>query len=145
MTFDEEGNPMKMKCEIWNKHSIRFVEKEPGEWWAVAVDVAEALEYRNSRDAIKQHCPRVAKCYIGVQTGIKTDGTPAVQTVEVSTISERDIYRLIFRSNQPDHLTLAPVREPHHITTLVTGGTSAPTSSRTCASRAFPDYNDKTK
>ena len=93
---------MNTKIEIWNGHSIRFVEKEPGEWWAVAADITGALEYRNSRDAIKRHCPHVAKRYMGVQTGIKADGTSAEQTVEVGIIPERDIYHLIFRSNQSD-------------------------------------------
>ena len=36
---------MNTKTEVWNGHEIRFVEKEPGEWWAVAADVASALDY----------------------------------------------------------------------------------------------------
>lgn len=32
-----------MKTEIWNGHSIRFVEKESGDWWAVLSDVAKAI------------------------------------------------------------------------------------------------------
>ena len=82
-----------MKTEIWNGHSIRFVEKTPCEWWAVASDTANALDYRNTRDAISLHCHGVAKCYIIDRMGRKQ---------EVSIIPERDIYRLIFRSNQPD-------------------------------------------
>lgn len=31
-----------MKLEVWNGHTIRFVEKD-GEWWAVLKDVCEAL------------------------------------------------------------------------------------------------------
>lgn len=31
-----------MKTEVWNGHSIRFVEKD-GEWWAVLNDVCNAL------------------------------------------------------------------------------------------------------
>jgi prophage antirepressor-like protein len=34
-----------MKLENWNGHEIRFIEKAPGDWWAVAADVAEALGY----------------------------------------------------------------------------------------------------
>ena len=34
-----------MKVENWNGYEIRFVEKD-GEWWAVAKDVAKALEYK---------------------------------------------------------------------------------------------------
>ena len=93
---------MKMKIETWNGHSIRFIEREPGDWWAVALDVAEALEYKDCVNAIKQHCPQVVKHHLGVQTGIKSDGTPAQQTVQVNIIPERDVYRVVFRSNQPD-------------------------------------------
>lgn len=31
-----------MKTEIWNGHTIRFIEVN-SEWWAVAKDVTEAL------------------------------------------------------------------------------------------------------
>jgi len=93
---------MKMKTETWNGHPIRFVEMKPGDWWAVAADVTEALEYKDSVNAIKQHCPGVVKHHLGVQTGMKSDGTPALQTVQANIIPERDVYRMVFRSNQPD-------------------------------------------
>jgi prophage antirepressor-like protein len=32
-----------MRLENWNRHSIRFVERD-GEWWAGLADVAEALD-----------------------------------------------------------------------------------------------------
>ena len=33
-----------MKKELWNGHKIRFVEIK-NEWWAVAKDIADALDY----------------------------------------------------------------------------------------------------
>ena len=93
---------MMMKTETWNRHAIRFVEKTPGQWWAVATDVTAALEYKDGVNAIKQHCPGVVKHHLGVQTGMKADGSPALQTVQVNIIPERDVYRMVFRSNQPD-------------------------------------------
>lgn len=36
---------MNIRIENWNGHEIRFVEKEPSEWWAVAEDVAKATGY----------------------------------------------------------------------------------------------------
>ena len=89
------------KTEVWNGHAIRFIYKDK-EWWAVAKDVAEALDYKDTTNAIKQHCPRVAKHHLGVQTGTKADGSAAIQHVEVNIISEKDIYRLIMRSNKPE-------------------------------------------
>lgn len=34
---------MSTKTENWEGHQIRFVEREPGDWWAVLSDVAGAL------------------------------------------------------------------------------------------------------
>lgn len=39
---------MKIKIETWNGNNIRFVEKKPGDWWAVASDIAKALTYRDA-------------------------------------------------------------------------------------------------
>lgn len=64
-------------------------------------DIAKALGYVNPRDAIKRHCKGVVKHDTGVQTGIKPDGTPAMQTIEMSFIPEGDVYRLIIKSKLP--------------------------------------------
>ena len=66
-----------------------------------AADVAKALGYSNQRDAVGRHCRGVVKRDMGVQTGTKADGTPAVQMVEMSFIPEGDVYRLIIRSKLP--------------------------------------------
>lgn len=66
-----------------------------------ASDVASVLGYSNTRDAISRHCKGVVKHDIGVQTGTKADGTPAIQMVEMSFIPEGDVYRLIVRSKLP--------------------------------------------
>ncbi len=53
---------MNIKTETWAGHKIRFVEKEPGEWWAVLKDVTDALELgtrevnrRLSDDVLSKH------------------------------------------------------------------------------------------
>lgn len=66
-----------------------------------ASDVAKALGYTNPRKAVGDHCPHVTKRDVGVQTGIKADGTVSTQTVGVSFIPEGDVYRLIVRSKLP--------------------------------------------
>jgi prophage antirepressor-like protein len=66
-----------------------------------ASDVAKSLGYTNPRKAVFDHCRGVTKRYAGVQTGIKSDGTPATQTIEMSFIPEGDIYRLTARSQLP--------------------------------------------
>ncbi|MHB0881655.1 BRO-N domain-containing protein [Paenibacillus sp. SEL1] len=40
---------MNIRTEIWLGHEIRFVEKVPGEWWAVLADIAKALELKPKR------------------------------------------------------------------------------------------------
>lgn len=79
---------MKIKTENWNGHDIRFVLVDE-EWMAVAKDVAVALGYTNTQDAIGRHCKGVVKRY-----PLETKG--GIQ--EVRIIKEGDMYRLTTRS-----------------------------------------------
>lgn len=74
-----------------------------GEPWFCAMDVTKILGYTNGRKAIADHCKEggVTKRYIGVQTGTKKDGTPAIQEVGYSFINEGNLYRLITHSKLP--------------------------------------------
>jgi len=38
---------------------------------------------------------------VGVQTGTKKDGTPAIQTVEMIFVNEQNLYKVIMRSDKP--------------------------------------------
>lgn len=80
-----------MKEEIWNSRKIRFVEKD-GEWWAVAKDIATALEFANAKDATK----KIPKKYKG-EYKVPTLG--GIQKMVI--LSEQGLYRLIMRSNKP--------------------------------------------
>ena len=71
----------------WN---IRTAEID-GELWFVAKDVADALGYRDTTNAIKSHCKGVAKHHLPTNSGIQ----------EMNIIPERDIYRLIMKSTLP--------------------------------------------
>ena len=64
-------------------------------------DIAAALGYTNPRKAVRDHTRGGTKRSIGVQTGKKADGTPAVQMVEMLFIPEGDVYRLIVHSKLP--------------------------------------------
>ena len=64
-------------------------------------DIAKAIGYTNPRKAVSDHCRCVTKRYIGVQTGTKADGTPAMQEVAMLFIPEGDVYRLAARSKLP--------------------------------------------
>ena len=80
--------------------SVRVIE-ENGKYLFCGVDVAKALGYTKPQNAIDRHCPHAPKRGIGVQTGKKADGTPAVQMVEMLFIPEGDVYRLIVHSKLP--------------------------------------------
>lgn len=67
----------------------------------VGNDVAKALGYAKPQNAIASHCRGALKRGIGVQTGVKADGTPAIQEVEMLVIPEGDIYRLVVKSQLP--------------------------------------------
>lgn len=82
--------------------SVRTIETE-GQIWFCGKDSALALGYANTQKAIKDHCktPGVTICSVGVQTGTKVDGTPALQKVEMKFINEPNLYRLITHSKLP--------------------------------------------
>lgn len=58
---------MNIRTEIWNGHEIRFVEKEPGEWWAVLSDVTNALSL--SAREVKRRLPSDVVSTHMVETG----------------------------------------------------------------------------
>lgn len=82
-----------MKTEIWNGKPIRFIEIQDA-WWAIGKDVTDALEYINSRDAIKVHVDKEDKNTVAIHDGIKGNPNRVV-------ISEFGIYDLIFNSKMP--------------------------------------------
>lgn len=82
-----------MKTEIWNGHTIRFIEVN-SEWWAVAKDVTEALGYSNHNDAIK----KLKKDGVAISDLIDNMG----RTQIVNVINEISIYTLVFKSRKPE-------------------------------------------
>ena len=82
-----------IRIENWNNHHIRFVEKEPGDWWAVAKDIADALDFRDAYAATR-YLPEHMK-------GTLKGSTPGGEQ-EMIIVSEKGIYRLIMRSNKAE-------------------------------------------
>lgn len=83
---------MGMRIETWNGHNIRFVEHK-GEWWAVAKDVASALEYRDAHNLIRIVDSRDKDTHIVSTPGGKQ---------EVLIISEFGIYDAVFNSRKKE-------------------------------------------
>jgi prophage antirepressor-like protein len=83
------------EIQIFNNEefgSIRTVE-ENGQIWFCGMDVANALDYKNSRDAISRHCRKegVVKCDTPTTSGIQS----------IVFINEPNLYRLITHSKLP--------------------------------------------
>jgi len=75
-------------------HKVRTITRD-GEPWFVAKDVAEVLGYKDTKDAIRQHC----KSAILLKGGDSPLLTKSPYGIFV--IPERDLYRLIMRSKLP--------------------------------------------
>lgn len=84
---------MNLKTENWNGHEIRFVEREDGEWWAVAADVATALGYR--------HTPHMLRVLEDDQKDVRIVDTPGGKQ-EMAIVSEIGIYTVIMRSRRKE-------------------------------------------
>lgn len=78
-----------MKTEVWNGHEIRFVEVE-GEWYAVAKDIADALEYKLTSNMMKL----VPKAYF-IHSILEGMNSKSI------LLSEFGIYEAIFSSHKP--------------------------------------------
>lgn len=87
---------MEIRSEIWNGHEIRFVEVNPGEWWAVAKDIAEALGLKQVTRAISS----LPKDGVTISKVIDKLG----REQEVNIIDEKNVYRLVFKSRKKEAL-----------------------------------------
>jgi prophage antirepressor-like protein len=85
-----------MKIEMWNGHNIRFVEKD-GEWWAVAADVADALEFSRTAD-MGRMVDDADKGAHKVRT--TSDKPKCPNTQDMLIISEFGIYQCVFNSHK---------------------------------------------
>ena len=66
-------------------------------------DICDILEIGNSRDVRnKLMDPHVDSIDMGVQTGIRRDGSPAIQMVSMNFVSEIGLYQAIFMSRKPN-------------------------------------------
>ena len=74
-----------------------------GKEYFPATDCAKMLGYSNPHDAVNRHCktPGCVFYEVGVQTDIKSDGSPAIQNVQKLYINEGNLYRLITHSKLP--------------------------------------------
>ncbi len=70
--------------------------------WFCLADVCKALELSNPSKVRKRlDDPYLTFMDMRVQTGMKADGTPAMQNVSTTFVNESGLYEVILRSNSP--------------------------------------------
>ncbi|GIP25507.1 hypothetical protein J23TS9_06370 [Paenibacillus sp. J23TS9] len=82
---------MNIRTENWLGNEIRFVEVSRGEWFGIAKDVADALQYSNT-NAMTRHLRSKFLTYVRL-TGVNQKFT---------AISEQGIYKAVTRSQRPE-------------------------------------------
>jgi prophage antirepressor-like protein len=84
---------MNIRIESWNGHDIRFIERTPGDWWAVATDVAKALGYK--------HTPHMVRMIDDDEKDVRIVDTLGGKQ-KTTIISETGIYEAVFNSTRPE-------------------------------------------
>ena len=92
------------ELQIFNNEefgSVRTITKDNEPMFCLA-DVCKALDINNvSQLKTRLKEDGVITNEVGVQTGIKADGTPAIQMVKMNFINESNLYKVIFQSRKP--------------------------------------------
>lgn len=66
-------------------------------------DICKMLEIKNVSDCkTRLNQDGVVITEVGVQTGYKKDGTPAIQIINMTFINESNLYKVIFQSRKPE-------------------------------------------
>ena len=93
---------MNQQLQVFNHEQfgdVRIIE-EDGRVLFCGKDVAKALGYENTRDAIRRHCRGVVK-RDGVSKTTNQHGVTTEQVTQMSFIPEGDLYRMITHSKLP--------------------------------------------
>ena len=64
-------------------------------------DVCRVLELQVTPTKNRLKTPGVTSIKVGVQTGVKSDGSPATQQINMIFINEQNLYKVIMRSDKP--------------------------------------------
>lgn len=97
---EEVENPFEI-FNYKNLGKVRTMYDEVGEPWFCLQDVCYILEIKNPRDVVSRlEEPCVDTIDVGVQTGIKADGTPAIQKIGMNFVNEAGLYDAISNSKK---------------------------------------------
>jgi prophage antirepressor-like protein len=82
-----------LKTEKWLGHEIRFVEKDPGEWWAVLKDVTDAMGLRAKKVSERLDDEVLSKGHVPDSLG---------RNQEMLIVNEYGIYETVFESRKKE-------------------------------------------
>lgn len=94
---------MNTKIEVWKNYKIRFVELEPGEWWAVLKDICDALGLKSKH--VSQRIPPDCLERVGVATPYRKDDVGSndlmsMRNNQMLVVNEIGIYEALFASRK---------------------------------------------
>ncbi len=91
-----------LKTFNFNNQPVRTTERN-GEPYFCLRDVCETLSIGNvSQLKTRLYQPGVITNEVGVQTGLKADGSAAIQNVKMTFVNESNLYKVIFQSRKPE-------------------------------------------
>ena len=94
------------KSELFNYKnlgSVRVNVDENGNPWFCLIDVCSILGLTNITMLTSRLDPKgLSSTEVGVQTGVKKDGSPAIQNVKMIFVDEGNLYEAIGRSRKPE-------------------------------------------
>ena len=94
------------RFEIFNYQNlgkVRVQVDNQGNPWFCFVDVCDILQLKEPHRVIDRiDIPYRHSMTVGVQTGVRRDGTPAIQNVPMNFVSEAGLYQAIGRSRKPE-------------------------------------------
>lgn len=90
---DVYGVSGNMRTETWNGQKIRFVEKEPGDWWAVLKDVTDTLELGTREVSRRLSDDVLSKHHVPDSLG---------RLQEMLIVNEYGIYEAVFESRKKE-------------------------------------------
>ena len=100
--LSEQGNQFEI-FNYQNLGSVRTARTETGDPLFCLVDVCNILGIKNSSRVMERlFTPGVHTMNLGVQTGVKADGTPAIRFDDVTFIDQGNLFKIIFTSRKPE-------------------------------------------
>ena len=86
-----------------NLGSVRTLVDEYDEKWFCLSDICHILDIRDTYTVAKRIPePYTVSNRVGVQTGIKTDGTPAIQYMDMTFVNQSGMFLAIGKSRKPE-------------------------------------------